>query len=283
MEKFEHKFSQNVFFQYVTYKSSNDLAVIEYGFEDFTKSHEKIKPRVRDDYILHYVMSGQGNAIIDNTTYQLKKGEFFLIPPNVEAYYYPNEDDPWKYCWVVFNGLKAQFFCSRAQFSLKKPTYDCKNSEKIIGTMNILFESSDISTSIDMHALSTLYKILALIIDERVKLIIKENNKERIIKKIIEYIEANYPNSTLKIENISQFIHISHSYMCKIFKDIMGITVNKYLTNIRLQKASNLLATTDKSIKDISYNVGFIDQLYFSRLFKNKFGIAPSRYKTSTN
>ena len=61
----------------------------------------------------------------------------------------------------------------------------------------------------------------------------------------------------------------------------MGTSVKQYLTNYRLQKAGEILSKEICDIKNVAEKVGYQNQLYFSNAFKQRFGIAPSRYKTS--
>ena len=67
-------------------------------------------PGVRDHYLIHYVVSGQGfyQDILAQTIYSLKAGDVFMVFPGREVLYYAHKQDPWEYVWVGFNGTDAK-------------------------------------------------------------------------------------------------------------------------------------------------------------------------------
>ena len=71
---------------------------------------------------------------------------------------------------------------------------------------------------------------------------------------------------------------MSVSWLRKLFKQQVGVSLNKYLTNLRINKAKALMCS-DLQIGDIAEMVGFQDQLYFSRVFKQSTGLSPREYK----
>ena len=78
-------------------------------------------------------------------------------------------------------------------------------------------------------------------------------------------------------------VGVSPFYMSKLFKEEMGETFINYVTDKRLDKTKKLLAETDLSIKEIAGQTGYSDQNYFSRQFKNKFGISPTDFRNTNN
>lgn len=99
-----------------------------------------------------------------------------------------------------------------------------------------------------------------------------------IIEKAKEYIQSHY-HSDLSLDDISRILDISPYYFSKIFKDETGVNFIDYLTNIRLEKAKELLQSTDYSMKEICTMIGYSDPNYFSRTFKKNVGVTPTEYK----
>ncbi len=95
-----------------------------------------------------------------------------------------------------------------------------------------------------------------------------------------EYIKANY-SKALNLDDVSYYVNISPYYFSKIFKDGTGENFIEYLTNIRIEKAKELLNSTDYSMKEICVMVGYSDPNYFSRSFKKNVGVTPTEYKES--
>lgn len=92
------------------------------------------------------------------------------------------------------------------------------------------------------------------------------------------YIKSNYSRD-ISLDEVSQKVNISPYYFSKIFKEDVGEGFVEYLTGIRMDKAKELLTTTEYSMKEICSMVGYADPNYFSRSFKKKVGVTPTEYK----
>ena len=97
------------------------------------------------------------------------------------------------------------------------------------------------------------------------------------IAKVLDYINKNYIHR-ITLSSISEHVSLSPSYLCRIFKAEVGISITSYLNNLRIRKAAELIRQKDMPLKEISSLVGIDDQLYFSRLFKKCMGMSPSEY-----
>ena len=93
-----------------------------------------------------------------------------------------------------------------------------------------------------------------------------------------EYILNNYSRD-ISLDDISRQVNISPYYFSKIFKEETGEGFVEYLTGIRIERAKELLTTTEYSMKEICSMVGYADPNYFSRSFKKKVGVTPTEYK----
>lgn len=101
------------------------------------------------------------------------------------------------------------------------------------------------------------------------------------VKKAVEFINKNL-NRKLTLTNIAESAYVSNCTLTRKFKKELKITVQEYIQAQRMFKAVQLLKHTQMSIAQISENLGFSEQFYFSRCFKNHFGISPSEYRKST-
>ncbi len=99
-----------------------------------------------------------------------------------------------------------------------------------------------------------------------------------IIRKTREFIRANYKKK-MKLIDISKAIYLSPYYLSHIFKKETGSTLFEYLTEVRIEEAKRLLENTSLNTTRISFEVGYGDQSYFSKVFKKLEGISPSDYK----
>jgi two-component system response regulator YesN len=100
-----------------------------------------------------------------------------------------------------------------------------------------------------------------------------------LIESAKEYISVNYHNPRLSVEMLCDYLHISQSYFSTIFKQETKQSYVGYLTDVRIQKAKELLDHTNDKTYIIAKNVGYDDPNYFSYVFKKKVGSSPSQYR----
>lgn len=99
------------------------------------------------------------------------------------------------------------------------------------------------------------------------------------VAKAESYIRENYANQELSLNMITEHLAISTSYFSAIFKAKTGSTFVEYLTHVRMEKAKQILAFTDRRAYEIAEDVGFSDPHYFSVAFKRVTGITPKEYR----
>ena len=109
---------------------------------------------------------------------------------------------------------------------------------------------------------------------------IRTKKENPVIKKVTQYVQDNL-SKELSLDAVAQQVNMSSFYLSKLFKEETGETFINYVTDRRLEKSSQLLKETEKSIKEITADVGYNDQNYFSKLFKNKYGLSPTEYRNT--
>ena len=119
----------------------------------------------------------------------------------------------------------------------------------------------------------TLMEYLSVIINTR------EHSENPIIKKACEYIDKNLAQD-ISLDQVASHVNVSTFYLSKLFKEEKNITFVNFLTDKRLDKSRTLLKQSNLSIKEITSECGWNDQNYFSRIFKNKYGLTPSEYRS---
>ncbi|QNK41020.1 response regulator [Caproicibacter fermentans] len=107
------------------------------------------------------------------------------------------------------------------------------------------------------------------------------NNTKILAQHAIEYIEENYQKTSISVEDLCSFLHVSPTYFSTVFKRETGKSFVSYLTEVRLRQAVDLLNTTEDKTYVIAQKVGYAEPNYFSYVFKKKFGVSPSRYRDS--
>ena len=107
---------------------------------------------------------------------------------------------------------------------------------------------------------------------------IRKTDTNPIIKKVCDYVEQNL-SKDISLEMAADMAGVSSFYLSKLFKEEKGETFINFVSDKRLEKSCELLAQTELSIKEITAQVGYNDQNYYSRIFKSKYGFSPKEYR----
>ena len=129
------------------------------------------------------------------------------------------------------------------------------------------------------NTLIELEKFLTGKIDVYYALLKEETESRGIVKEIIKYIQKHYKNEDLSINSIREFINLSQTYICSLFKEETGKTINQYITEYRIEKSKLLLKDIRLRVSEVSSAVGYTDANYFAKLFRKITGQTPSEYR----
>lgn len=98
------------------------------------------------------------------------------------------------------------------------------------------------------------------------------------IQQVQKTIRERY-SENLTINELAAQVYLTPTYLCLLFRQVTGTTINRYLTNVRMEKAKELLMDLSNKLYDVSYAVGYMNPSYFSRQFKKYVGCLPSEYR----
>lgn len=100
---------------------------------------------------------------------------------------------------------------------------------------------------------------------------------EQFITKLLKIVESNLENSELSVDNLCNEAGVSRATLHKKLKSIVNQSATEFINTIRVKRASNLIKQNAGSISEIAYRVGFNNLSYFTKTFKNHFGLTPSQ------
>ena len=264
-----------------------DLKPIQFGSEKCDPLHS-VGPTVKNNYLFHYVISGKGKFFsVDPKTfekkyYEVSPGEGFLICPNEICSYQSDENDPWHYMWIEFNGIKAKLYMEEAGLTPANPIFKLKeriNSLKIIEEMKSIINNNKKNHS---FIIGHLYLFINYLIEFSLNSTLNEldNLNELYIREALNFIEENY-NRNISVEDVSNRCNLSKSYFTRIFKKHMNITPQEFLIQYKMLQACNLLKDKSLSISQVAELLGYSNQFNFSVAFKKKFNLSPSKWRTT--
>jgi AraC-like DNA-binding protein len=242
------------------------------------------KGRILNEYQILYEPEGEGEFQSEHIgPVRIKGGDIFLLFPGEWHSYHPSVNNGWKSYWIGFKGKNMDDRIKAGFLSPEKPIYHVGYSSDIIrlyeeAYLTALKEaaySQQILAGIVNHLIGMMYSLERNIILNRNQEYVDMINHAR--KMIRESLEKD-----LSIQEISNQMGVSYSNFRKLFKEFTGIAPATYQQELRLQRAKELLSTTDFSIKEIAYRLRFETPDYFSSKFKVKTGCKPSEFRHRT-
>ena len=102
---------------------------------------------------------------------------------------------------------------------------------------------------------------------------------EKLVKDATEYVEQNISDDELSVETLSSVLNMSRVHLYKKLLSLTGNTPSEFIRLIRLRRAEQLLRQSQLNIAEVSYAVGFNNPRYFSKYFREMYGMTPSQYK----
>lgn len=156
-----------------------------------------------------------------------------------------------------------------------------------IDTNGLRGKSEDLNPNIIVNKLfknDNINDMMSFVTDiaEKCCLFVKEqmdNKKSDKIDDILSYVHQNYSDANMSVSQIAEKFNISHTIISKLFKKEMKMGMLEYITVFRLNKAIQLLTSTDKTVNEIAESVGFGNYRTFARLFVRQYGITAKQYR----
>lgn len=231
-------------------------------------------PAVRNHYLLHFVLSGEGDFWVGNAHYHLHAGQGFLIRPNVICTYKADAATPWSYLWLGFSGPEAANLLLSRGLGEHTPVFDCPIDPKTADDLRAVMGGFHIRPGQTLANTGYLYLFLSLIRPAAKA----DPSLERYIQKALEYISLNY-SYDLSVTQIAEHLSLNRSYFYKIFKSEVGLSPQAFLRDYRLDRARSLLRQGGIGVTEAAVSCGFKDITHFSAAYRKRFSVTPSRDK----
>jgi len=226
-------------------------------------------------YKVHFVCKGTGKLHLPGTIIPLEKYDIFFTFPDMPHCIESDED--FLFTYVSFLGARSnmifeQLKISRNNFLFNNCQEPCKFCENNIHT-NPEFA--------DLAAESILLYTFSFLGNRLLAQDSKSDYKSNIALVIKKHIDDNFSDPFLSLNSISTELSYNSKYLSTAFKKAFSMGINEYINTLRFQHARTLMQQGFTSISDISFQCGFKDAQYFSKVFKRKSGLSPKEYIAS--
>lgn len=242
-------------------------------------SYVKLDSNWRCDYPichitrLYYVYKGSALLFCNDETITMEPGNLYMIPGNLDLRYRCPDHLEKLFFHVSYATLEGTDILASIPHICQVPC-----SQETLDQLKALYTSTDYYELMEFKSLVTKTIIDCLQGIELPSLSAKSYSPE--VMQAISYMQNNV-SVQLSGEQIAQAVFASPKRLFKRFKEETGITLGAYLDKLIFTRATQLLADPQLSIGDISRQLGFCDQFYFSNRFKALSGQTPTQYRKS--
>ncbi|MCQ2386089.1 MAG: AraC family transcriptional regulator [Clostridia bacterium] len=274
-------YSMNVFFYHG--KPAEKQWIYDVGYDDFHKVAPLTVPRVQNKYTIHYVLSGSGTLHFGPQSHAVSRGGGFVVPPGVSFCYYPDRGNEWQYVWFGLS-METSFLLERAGFSQDNPVYRLEKRKEAVeeALLASIFPRPADTPGDYLKAEGAFLTLLGCILEncpcgeeDRTR-----QTKTTVAQEVFRLIQINYDNPELSVQMLADIVHVSHSYLCKLYPAAYGMTVREAIIRRRMAEAERLLLSGDLDlVKDIAYRVGYEDDVHFSKEFRRLHGVSATEYR----
>jgi AraC-like DNA-binding protein len=264
-------------------------------YKDTKSPQSELPDHLHDWYELVYVYEGKGTFFIDQTFYEMRKGDVFIIPGNTIHRAFPDKDTPITSTAIFFSPFLVQQASLGDAFSYLS-CFEQSKYRKNYQITNPIPSQLALEAYLDQIQLEIINKKLGFrhsIVLHLQQILLQFSRDTDIdspntqtdstteppwMKKILFYIDEHLEQD-VGLAALSIKASISPSHFSRVFKQLTGMNITEYVTTKRIIRAKELLLDTDNNISSIAEICGFESLPHFHRMFKRITGFTPAAYK----
>lgn len=256
------------------------------NWEIFFKDEFASKKHWHKELEFAYLVSGRLLMCVDNEIRELEAGELFIISGGAVHYYVEAEQKYQVAIAKVSLGL-MEGFSKECRSFYEKFYHDvlyvasAEEIKKIFRDIIALLDTEDevIQETVLMAKIIEITAFLKAhgeLIKNRMES--KRNSDAELLERMHSYLTEHY-NEKITLSDMAVYLGFSESYCSKYIKKKTNMNFLEYLNSCRIMRAETLLRTTDNSVTEIAYSIGFTSIQSFNRVFKLSCGVSPSEYR----
>ena len=233
------------------------------------------KRRTYRRWTFEYTIEGEGILEIDHIAYTVKPGDVYILPIRHDHLYYPVSPDGWKK--VYFNSIGCLHEQLLQSYGLVGKYYYPNCGEKVLRLFRKIHD-------LFYRRETDIHNEAALLFHELIQMLNKSSadmpgkGVYETVLQISHAIERSIFTG-LNVKELARRFHLSQEYMTRIFRKHMGCAPYEYYLHRRLLVAREMLASGEFNLSEIAAKLNFNDQFHFSKIFRQKTGMAPSEYR----
>lgn len=275
--------SRRILYTPSPFARANLVHLQETGRLTATAAHTSRRERLQS-FLCFVVCAGSGQLVYDGQHFPLKAGDVVFLDCR-RPYAHStggSAGELWTLQWCHFYGpcVAAIYekYCERGG----RPVFHPADAGRFSELMSQVYSAAGNDDYIrDMWLNEKLNTLLALLMAESWQPASLRNPRRparRDVAPVREYLEEHCTEK-IALESVAEHFFLNKHYLARLFKEQYGVSVNSYLTQVRITRAKQMLRFTDKAVSVIAAECGLEDANYFSRVFKKVEGVTPKQYR----
>ena len=233
-------------------------------------------PHYHSLYEIYFLLEGNCTYFINNKVYNVQSGDIVIVP---DGFIHHSRYDNTNHSRILIN-CTSRYIPASIRSYIASENYLYRNPSVTDEIKNILEKIENeytLKDSLSEEIISCHTHSLFYLLIRNADTCLDVDSRNKVIEQAVAYIRENFA-SDVSLSFIAEMFSVSPEHFSRMFKKETGLGFSKYLNSLRLQHAEQLLRTTRKpNITKIAESCGFEDSNYFSKKFKEVYGISPKK------
>lgn len=228
---------------------------------------------------LRYIVKGSWQVKMCGVKQTAKPGDIFCALPSEHIIFEQVDDCDWEWLEIQFNGSYAEKFIMEFGLSRKKLVITPSEPVKTMELFKKLYSLMAQNKRSIPEALALLFKLVETCSNNQTAYIEQaDNSRKLLVTKAIDYLET-MPSVGKNVSELAEQLGVDRTTLYRAFKEGTNQSPHKYIDRLKLERAEELLSSTNMTVAEVSRNSGFSDVKYFIGWFKKKKNTTPGSYK----
>lgn len=250
------------------------------GYYPKARGHTCARERGCPETVFIYCCEGGGWCEIGGRMHEIGRNQLLVLPASVPHAYGAGKKEPWTIYWFHAVGAHMPIYLELLAATAEKPVIPLGGDVQLLSLFEDVLEELEHGFAMAhlLYAAHALTHLMGVILRHKDESGYGATNVRERVAKSIEFMKIHL-REPLKISTLAGLVSLSRSHYTTLFQRVTGYAPLSYLNHLRMQRAVQWLNTTDLSIKQISDQLGFCDQFYFSRAFTKMHSHSPSEHR----
>lgn len=255
------------------------LTVADVGFVRLS-SQWRHNNHITANNVLYYFLEGEGRIEIRDQQFNPLPGELYLLPAGARISYSTSADNPFLHYYCHFHAhVGAMPLFQLIDAPLRMQMQDNARLGKLFKKLHRAYKSTKVISALAVKA--TMFELLGFIWSEESQALkFTANSFGQRRNEILQFIEENVMEP-ITVEQMARTFNYSSNYFFRYFKQTFGVPPHQYITKLKMERAKQLLLTTDWQVSFIAHQFG-MERTSFSRLFQKYTNMTPRQFQSAT-